>query len=67
MPADGMIYPGMPGADAPGLCTSVVAQDDEGRIWHGRNLDVHTPLLISLCLVAVSLPLFYSGIFQMHY
>lgn len=20
-------------------CTSVVAQDDKGRIWHGRNLD----------------------------
>ena len=34
---DGILAP--PVKDGPGLCTSVVAQDADGHIFHGRNLD----------------------------
>jgi len=30
-------------ADGPGLCTSIVAQDPAGQIYHGRNLDWNMP------------------------
>ena len=30
----------------PGLCTSIVAQDAAGSIWHGRNLDWNLPAVL---------------------
>ena len=34
-------------------CTSIVAQDSNGRIWHGRNLDYRfTDILRNITLVA---------------
>jgi len=37
----GAVYPRH--VEGPGLCTSVVAQDLQGHIWHGRNLDWNLP------------------------
>jgi len=32
--------------DGPGLCTSVVAEDPSGKIYHGRNLDWNVPYIL---------------------
>lgn len=37
----------------PGLCTSVVAQDAAGRVWHGRNLDWNLPWALRKMLIDV--------------
>eukprot|EP00041_Stephanoeca_diplocostata_P009539 m.147257 g.147257 ORF g.147257 m.147257 type:complete len:443 (-) comp17783_c0_seq1:180-1508(-) len=37
----------------PGLCTSVVAEDREGHIFHGRNLDWNLPLAVRKLVVDV--------------
>ena len=35
------------------FCTSIVAQDSHGQIWHGRNLDYkYTSILRNITLVA---------------
>lgn len=52
-----MVYLNSPppaeGVGAPGLCTSVVAQDLSGQIHHGRNLDWNIPVAIRKMLVDV--------------
>lgn len=35
----GLLKPEIKLEDGPGLCTSIVAEDKEGHIYHGRNLD----------------------------
>lgn len=38
------------------LCTSIIAQDPEGHLYHGRNLDTGVFLgLVFLCLCMVSI------------
>ena len=36
----------LPKKEGPGLCTSVVAQNDQGKIYHGRNLDWNIPAAV---------------------
>lgn len=44
MDALGFLFPGLEDrVNAPGLCTSIVAQDPHGQIFHGRNLDWNLP------------------------
>lgn len=40
--------------DGPGLCTSVVAEDTTGSIWHGRNLDWNLPKVLLEMAIDVS-------------
>ena len=44
---------GDPTVEGPGMCTSLVAEEDQGRIFHGRNLDwnVSTHSTLSLLFV----------------
>jgi N-acylethanolamine-hydrolysing acid amidase len=39
--------------DGPGLCTSVLAEDSEGRIWHGRNLDWNLDPTLKVLMVDI--------------
>jgi len=53
LPADGVLR--KPPREGPGLCTSVVAQTDDGRILHARNLDWDLPLGMRKLLYDVEL------------
>ena len=37
--------------DMTAFCTSIVAQDSNGNIWHGRNLDYGFPILRNLTYI----------------
>jgi N-acylethanolamine-hydrolysing acid amidase len=39
--------------DGPGLCTSILSEDSEGHIWHGRNLDWNLDPLVKVLTVDV--------------
>lgn len=39
--------------DGPGMCTSVVAQDTNGNIFHGRNLDWNIPAAVRVLIADV--------------
>lgn len=42
-----------PKSDGPGLCTSIVAEDSDGQIVHGRNLDWSIPNALRSMMVDV--------------
>lgn len=39
--------------DAPGMCTSVVAQDSNGHVFHGRNLDWNIPTAVRMLVADI--------------